>query len=86
MNVSLTPQLESLIQSKVEAGAYQSASEVVREALRLLQERDKLRELQRQELRKQIRRGLTQLDRGEGVPLTPASLKREARRARHNRV
>ena len=40
MNVSLTPQLEKLIEQKVREGNYQTASEVVREALRLLAERD----------------------------------------------
>lgn len=36
MNVSLTPQLEAMIRRKVESGMYNNASEVVREALRLL--------------------------------------------------
>lgn len=40
MNVSLTPELETLISKKVESGRYTSASEVVREALRLLEEQD----------------------------------------------
>jgi antitoxin ParD1/3/4 len=35
MNVSLTPELESFIQGKVSTGLYYSASEVVREGLRL---------------------------------------------------
>ncbi|MFN7466950.1 MAG: type II toxin-antitoxin system ParD family antitoxin, partial [Pseudanabaena sp.] len=45
MNVSLTPELESFIQGKVSTGLYYSASEVVREGLRLLQERDQLQQL-----------------------------------------
>ncbi|MFC4171732.1 type II toxin-antitoxin system ParD family antitoxin [Microvirga sp. GCM10011540] len=40
-NVSLTPELESLIDSKVASGRYRSASEVVRAALRLLDERER---------------------------------------------
>ena len=44
MNVSLTPELERLVKEKVESGLYQTASEVVREALRLLKERDHARE------------------------------------------
>jgi putative addiction module CopG family antidote len=44
MNVSLTPELERLVNEKVESGLYQTASEVVREALRLLKERDQTRE------------------------------------------
>jgi antitoxin ParD1/3/4 len=35
MNVSLTPELEQFVQTKVQSGRYNSASEVVREALRL---------------------------------------------------
>jgi antitoxin ParD1/3/4 len=40
MNVSLTPELEALVNEKVRTGLYQTASEVVREALRLLKQRD----------------------------------------------
>jgi antitoxin ParD1/3/4 len=40
MNVSLTPELERMVQEKVESGRYTSASEVVREALRLMEKRD----------------------------------------------
>jgi putative addiction module CopG family antidote len=40
MNVSLTPELEELVNEKVRSGFYQTASEVVREALRLLKQRD----------------------------------------------
>ncbi len=40
MNVSLTPKLEGFIKEKVESGNYGNSSEVVREALRLLQEED----------------------------------------------
>jgi antitoxin ParD1/3/4 len=62
MNVSLTPELERLVNEKVESGLYQTASEVVREALRLLKERDHARE----HLRADVRAGFDQLARGEG--------------------
>jgi len=65
MNVSLTPQLEQLVHQKVESGRYLSASEVVREALRLLEERDQLRDLKLEELRKFVAVGIEQADRGE---------------------
>jgi antitoxin ParD1/3/4 len=42
MNVDLTPELEALIQGKIESGRYNSASEVVREALRLFEQRDEI--------------------------------------------
>jgi len=67
VNVHLTPKLESLVQNKVKAGRYNSASEVVREALRLFEERDQIRHLQVQELRKKINKGWASLERGEGV-------------------
>ena len=67
MNVSLTPELEKLVQEKVKTGRYNSASEVVREALRLLEEQDQLRALRLEEVRKKIAEGLEALDRGEGM-------------------
>ena len=65
MNVSLTPELEALIQELVRSGRYTSASEVVREALRLLEDRDELRRLRLAELRSQVAAGLDSLDRGQ---------------------
>jgi len=69
MNVSLTPELEKLVTRKVESGRYQSASEVIREGLRLLDDQDQLRELHLNEVRKKIQVGLEQLDRGEGISI-----------------
>lgn len=68
MNVSLTPELEELISQKVQSGRYTSASEVIREALRLLEEQDQLRQKRLAAVREKIDRGLEQLDRGEGIP------------------
>ena len=42
LSISLTPQLEGLVRAKVSSGMYNSASEVVREALRLLDRQDQL--------------------------------------------
>lgn len=67
MNVSLTPELERMIHDRVKSGRYHSASEVVREALRLLDEREELRRLRLAELRAKIAAGIASLDRGEGV-------------------
>ena len=61
MNVSLTPELERLVQEKVASGLYQTASEVVREGLRLLKERDD----HQTSLREAIQEGLTQLETGK---------------------
>lgn len=67
MNVSLTPELEAMVQEKVKSGMYNSASEVVRAGLRLIQERDTVRERHLEELRRQVQVGIDQLDRGEGI-------------------
>ena len=63
MNVSLTPVLEKLIQKKVKSGAYNNASEVVREALRLLEEQDTIKELKLQKLKSELQPGIDQLDK-----------------------
>jgi antitoxin ParD1/3/4 len=67
MNVSLTPELDRFIQEKVASGRYASASEVVREALRLLAERDAEVSAKLAWLREQIDHGFAQLDAGEYV-------------------
>lgn len=64
MNVSLTPELEKMVQVKVQTGRYNSASEVVREALRLMDERDQVKEMHKEELRKKIAAGLKSLEEG----------------------
>ena len=61
MNVSLTPELESFIDEKVGAGLYQTSSEVVREALRLLKRQDEER---MQQLRRDVRDGFAEIERG----------------------
>ncbi len=68
MNVSLTPQLESFIATKVESGLYGSQSEVVREGLRLLVERDRMVEARLDELRGEVAEGLQQARKGELIP------------------
>ncbi len=80
MNVSLTPALEDFVNRKVSSGRYGSASEVVREALRLLEDKDRVRETQLAELRGEVARGLEQLEAGEGKPLSVAKVKARGRR------
>ena len=80
MNISLTPELEELIHRKVASGLYHSASEVIREGLRLLQEQDALKEYRLEELRREIRVGLEQSARGESAPLDMDAVKEEVRK------
>jgi antitoxin ParD1/3/4 len=70
MNISLTPELEQFIAKKISSGCYQSASEMVREGLRLLEERDETKTppfsvSSMDELRAKVREGIEALDRGE---------------------
>lgn len=81
MNVSLTRELEQLVNKKVKTGLYHTASEVIRDALRLLEERDRLYQVRLTELRKEVRKGLDQLDRGEGRPFDPEAAKQRLRAA-----
>jgi len=65
VNISLTMELDQFVKQQVESGMYHSASEVIRDGLRLLKERDLLRQIRLEELRKQLAIGLEQLERGE---------------------
>jgi antitoxin ParD1/3/4 len=76
MNVNLTPQLEEMVRAKVSSGLYTSASEVVREALRLMEEQDRLRQVKLDELRSEVRKGLKS---GPSEPWDAAALKKKAR-------
>ena len=75
MNVSLTPELEQYINGKVQSGMYHSASEVIREGLRLLKEKEELHQQKLAELRREIQIGIDQADRGEVAPFTEETLK-----------
>ncbi len=81
MNVSLTPQLESYVKHKVAGGMYNSVSEVIREALRLLEERDALQSMKLEALRQDINQGLASLDSDQGKPLDIEAIKAKARSA-----
>lgn len=67
MNVSLTPELETLVAEKVKSGDYNSASKVVREALRLLKEQDELKRIRRAELRDEVMKRVGEIQRGNGI-------------------
>ncbi|MEI7952531.1 MAG: type II toxin-antitoxin system ParD family antitoxin [Synechococcaceae cyanobacterium ELA182] len=77
MNVNLSPQLEAMVKAKVASGRYTSASEVVREALRLMEQQDQLRLLQFEQLRRDIQDGLAN---GEAEAWNPKAIKAEGRR------
>ncbi|MCP4295471.1 MAG: type II toxin-antitoxin system ParD family antitoxin [Proteobacteria bacterium] len=70
MNVSLTPELDKLVKMKVESGLYNSSSEVVREALRLLKSRDDFNESRINALKSDIQKGVSSLGDGMGAEMT----------------
>jgi len=65
LNINLTPQLENMVRQKVAGGLYNSASEVVREALRLMEAQDQLRAVRLAQLRQDIQEGLDSGSVGE---------------------
>ncbi len=79
MNVNLTPQLEEMVRNKVASGLYTSASEVVREALRLMDEQDQIRAVRLDQLRTEIRKGL---ESGAREHWDADAIKRQARARR----
>ena len=64
MNISLTIELQNMVHDKVASGRYTSASEVVREALRLMEDRDQFLALQKHEIRSKISAGMGSLRAG----------------------
>ena len=76
MNVSLTDELADFIKSKVAAGRYASSSEVVREALRLMEQVEQLQADKLQQLRLAWQQGI---DSGDVGDIDFAALKREAK-------
>ncbi|KJV04960.1 CopG family transcriptional regulator [Methylocucumis oryzae] len=79
MNINLSPQLESMVKNKVASGLYTSASEVVREALRLMEEQDRIRETKLIQLRQDIQDGLHS---GTATTWNPDEVKQEGRKRR----
>jgi antitoxin ParD1/3/4 len=85
MNINLTEKLEEMVRNKVSSGLYNSASEVVRDALRLMQEQDTYRAVRLGQLQQEIQRGL---ESGPSEPLDMADLKQRLRteKSRKNKV
>lgn len=75
VNISLTRELESLVNRKVKTGLYQTASEVIREGLRLLKERDD----RQAQLRAEIRAGFAQVEGGNYLEYDATKTKSLAR-------
>ncbi|MCX7044535.1 MAG: type II toxin-antitoxin system ParD family antitoxin [Candidatus Sumerlaeota bacterium] len=79
MNLALAPELEDIIQHRIDSGLYSTPSEVLREALYLMEERDVLIEKQRLWLRRELQAGIAQLDAGEYCTPTAEDIKNHIR-------
>lgn len=65
VNISLTPELNAFLQGRISSGRYQTNSEVVREALRLLERHEQEREQELLQLKAKLERGAAQAEGGE---------------------
>jgi antitoxin ParD1/3/4 len=83
INVSLTPQLEEMVRQKVSGGLYTSVSEVVREALRLMDAQDRLQVVKLEQLRQDIQEGL---ESGDPTPWNAEEIKQAGRKRRASRT
>jgi len=82
MGINIRPSyLESVVRQKVEPGLYTSAGEVLREALRLMDEQDRLRTAKLAQFRQDIRAGL---DSGDATSWDPVQIKRDGRKRRQS--
>jgi antitoxin ParD1/3/4 len=79
MNVSLPPELEARVRQRVESGMYGSASEVIREALRLFDAYEQVKTAKLDSLRLDITQGLNDAQNGRAKEIDFASLKQEGR-------
>jgi antitoxin ParD1/3/4 len=73
-NISLTAEQDAFVQEVVEAGEYQNASEAIRDALRVLQQRRREDSLRLKALRAQIKAGADALERGDFTEVGEADL------------
>lgn len=84
MNVSLTPKLEGYVKQKLSSGLYNSASEVIREGLRLLEEQDSIKQLKLQQFKEELNQGVKSLDAGHGRAFNKDLIKAKGRLAQDN--
>lgn len=82
MNVSLTPELEQYVNKRVQSGLYHSASEVIREGLRLLKEKDEVHQTKLEQLRREVQIGIDQAGRGQVSTFNKETLKEIKRHGR----
>jgi len=67
---------EKFIRAQIEAGRYASASEVIRDSLRLLENRERLRQIEIEEYREKVKEGITS---GQGIAADAVFYRLEAK-------
>jgi len=72
MNFSLTPSLEQFVRDKASTGDYNNASEVIREAIRLLKEKDELRAIKLERLKAELQAGIDDIEQGNYTTINSA--------------
>ena len=80
LNINLTPQLEELVRKKVSSGRYNSASEVIREALRFVEAQDQLQAVRLGQLRQDIRHDRERATTWSTEQTNPEPTKRDSRK------
>jgi antitoxin ParD1/3/4 len=85
MEVKLNRRFAEFVREQVEAGLYDSAEEMVRDALRLLERAHQARLAKLEALRREVDVGLAELDAGQGEPWDPEAIKQDGRRRRSAR-
>jgi antitoxin ParD1/3/4 len=80
MHINLSPEMEQFVQSKVDSGFYNNASDVIRDAIRRMREEDN----KVAALRSALKAGDDELDAGKGIPYGRATLTAAAEKARDN--
>ncbi len=75
MELAVSPELERMVLEKVESGHYESADEVLREALQLLDDRDRRRAWKLEALRKEVAVGIRETEQGMLAPLDMDSIR-----------
>ena len=85
MNVSLTQQLEKFVNKQVASGRYQTASEVIRDGLRMMLEVNRQRELEYARLKREVQRGLDDIDAGRVRDFDPKRIMALVRKRRAER-
>lgn len=86
MNISLTPELEKLVKSKVDSGLYNNASEVIREALRfMLSNEELIHQIRLDRLTNEVAAGFAQIDEGKASTRSALDIFEDIKQKQENR-